>query len=349
MEYNNEYKSMTMTIDDVPEWIHQSELYRNFEEGEGEFQVNSDFVVSSSKIENQVDFRNVIQACLFWSIDEIPRSVFEYVFVGNNYEDTKNMFPINEDLWEKLSILSGVEKLNSWFVFPMIQKFASRGYTDCIEFCLSLFHDEEEIDILLSPDIYFEVIQSELDVYRKIQTMTELKNMGFRILHTSNVPFDTEENHMGCFIWLHQNGSPIDTNTLSAIIENVSSEDYLLYTLNSGVKLCADIMTEVCEFNNLQAVKLLIQFKCPCNEKALTKSIKEDNIDIMRLLCDYGSPMTIRHMYKAGKHGKVRALKFLVQQGCPRDQTVMRVVENQDTPEHIECLQYLIDNPIEQQ
>jgi hypothetical protein len=108
-------------------------------------------------------------------------------------------------------------------------------------------------------------------------------------------------------------------------------------------------MTEACEFNNLQAVKLLIQFKCPCNEKALTKSIKEDNIDIMRLLCDYGSPMTIRHMYKAGKHGKVRALKFLVQQGCPRDQTVMRVVENQDTPEHIECLQYLIDNPIEQQ
>ncbi len=347
MEYNNEYKSMTMTIDDVPEWIHQSELYRNFEEGEGEFQVNSDFVVSSSKIENQVDFRNVIQACIFWSIDEIPRSVFEYVFVGNTYEDMKNMFLNNEDLWEKLGILSGVERLNSWFVFPMMQQFASRGYTDCIEFCLSLFYDQEEMDILLSPDVYSKVIQSGLDVYRKIQVMTELKNMGFRILHTSCVPFDTEDN-LGCFIWLHQNGSPIDTNTLSAIIENVSSDDYLLYTLKSGVKLSVDTMTEACEFNNLQAVKLLIQFKCPCNEKALAKSIKEDNIDIMGLLCDYGSPMTVRHMYKAGKYGNLRALKFLFQRGCPWDGTVMRVIENQDTPEHIECLQYVIDNLIEQ-
>jgi hypothetical protein len=340
-----------MTIDDVPVWLRQSEIYRNFQEGEGEFQVNSDCVVSSSKIENLLDFRKVIQAYLFWIVDKIPKSVFQFVLVGNDYTEVKQMFSNYESLWEKLSMLQSIQLWNYSTVFSLIMDFASRGYTDCIEFCLSLVYDDGDRYELLYSDVYLKVIESDMEKHTQNQVMSELDKMGFFILHTAYIPFDSNVNHIESLIWLHQNGSPIEITTLCAIItksDNRLIEEYLLYALNSGVELDRYIMNKACEYNNLKAVELLIKFNCPCDEKALMKAITNENLKIMRVLCDYGCPLTIRHMYKAGNHGKLKAIKFLIRRGCPWDETVIQLVQQlvarQDTLEHNQCLQYLINH-----
>jgi len=360
MEYNNEYKTMTMTIDDVPEWIHHSELYRNFEEGEGEFQVNSNYVVSSSKIENIVDFRKVIEAYLFWSIDEIPRSVFEFVtqkgYNQEGYQDVKKMFHNDEELWDKLDMFEkNIESDptcidgDALSIFSLVQSLANKGYNDCIEFCISFVQGDEKIQLLRQGDVYLQVIESNLKKHKKIQAMTELKNIGFEVLHTRCVPFDTDDDYTDYVIWLHQNGGGLDSVTLSCILENETWElkhhSLFLYFLNSGLNLTSSAIRTACEFDNVDAVKLLIQFNCPCDEelRAVEKAIKNQNIEIMRLLYDYGCPMRIRHLYLAATHGLVNPFEFLVQRGCPWNDTVIQALER-DTPRHNRCLEYIIEH-----
>jgi hypothetical protein len=95
----------------------------------------------------------------------------------------------------------------------------------------------------------------------------------------------------------------------------------------------------------VDAVKLLIQFNCPCDEELRTveKAIKNQNIEIMRLLYDYGCPMRIRHLYLAATHGLVNPFEFLVQRGCPWNDTVIQALER-DTPRHNRCLEYIIEH-----
>lgn len=234
MEYTYEFNPITMTVDDVPVWLRQSELYRNFQEGEGEFQVNSDCIVSTSKIDNIDDFRKVIQAYTFWIVDKIPDTAFRFVLVGNNYQQVKQMFSNYRELWDKLDMFYRIDRWNTNRIYFLILEFASRGYTDCIEFCLSISHDESKEEVLLCPDIYIEVITSELEPHVKVQAINELKRMGFPLPHTRYLPFDID--HMECFILLHKNGACIDRTTIDSILDvdvvyPKLQNSYLSYTL----------------------------------------------------------------------------------------------------------------------
>jgi hypothetical protein len=266
------------------------------------------------------------------------------------------MFHNDEELWDKLDMFEkNIESDptcidgDALSIFSLVQSFAHKGYNDCIEFCISFVQGDEKIQLLRQGDVYLQVIESNLKKHKKIQAMTELKNIGFEVLHTRCVPFDTEDDYTDYVIWLHQNGGGLDSVTLSCILENepweLKHHSLFLYFLNSGVNLTSSAIRTACEFDNVDAVKLLIQFNCPCDEelRAVEKAIKNQNIEIMRLLYDYGCPMRIRHLYLAAVHGLVNPFEFLVQRGCPWNDTVIQALER-DTPRHNRCLEYIIEH-----
>ena len=100
---------VTISINDVPEWLRDSEIYRNFEEGEGEFQLDSKYIVSTPNIETPEDFKKVMYAYTFWCVDKIPYSVFEFAIKSKilddnqSYSKVKNIFS-NYYVFDKLDI-----------------------------------------------------------------------------------------------------------------------------------------------------------------------------------------------------------------------------------------------------
>lgn len=253
---DNEY--MTMTISTIPEWLRESEIYRNFQEGEGEFQLESKFIVPTSTIKNIEDFRRVIQAYTFWCLDKIPDSVYKFILMTKDmpgYTAVKEIFSNYIDLWNKLDIIIdhrkklGFRSIETFMplseyhlpVFarmarPMLDDFVTQGYIDCVEFFVYLFKEKDRQVIFGHTNIYITVMKSKLDYQTKFELLNKLKNMGFRLPHTHE-SISTDIYNLDFLIWLHKNGANINNDTLNSVLifSPSNAKDMISYILDTGV------------------------------------------------------------------------------------------------------------------
>ena len=196
-----EEEYMTIFIEDVPEWLRDSELYRKQVANEN-FEIPSRFLIQSPIVNWIEDFRNVIEAMQFWEVKKIPQSVFLFTIYHHSqgYQHVKELFP-HFDIWNKLDMfVNYIMELNlvmdmvnlsasSRTIYSLMLRLAKHGFVDCIEFCLSLFQDDkEQTSYLLNSsipygrtesDIYIAVKNSKLNMKEKVKALKRLEELGF--------------------------------------------------------------------------------------------------------------------------------------------------------------------------
>lgn len=188
--YKEEY--MTIFIEDVPDWLRDSELYRK--QVNENFEIPSRFLIQSPIVNWIEDFRNVIEAMQFWEVKKIPQSVFLFTIYhySQGYQHVKELFP-HFDIWNKLDIfVNYIMELNlvmdmvnlsasSRTIYSLMLRLAKHGFVDCIEFCLSLFQDDkEQTGYLLNSSIYIAVKNSKkLNTKEKVKALKRLEELGF--------------------------------------------------------------------------------------------------------------------------------------------------------------------------
>lgn len=154
-ESKSQNNFVKMSITDVPEWLRDSEIYRNFEEGEGEFEIDSRYIVSTSKIERPEDFEKVMYAYTFWCVDKVPYSVFEFAIkskiLDNNqcYNKVKKIFS-NYYVFDKLDIF--VNFIND-LVNQMKYRKTLRG----------IFTYGPQIDIFFTAQTFIKIVEKFCD------------------------------------------------------------------------------------------------------------------------------------------------------------------------------------------
>jgi len=406
------YDYLTMTVNDVPQWLRDSEIYRYFQEGEGEFQIDSRYIVSTPNIESLEDFKKVMYGYTFWSVDKIPYSLFEFAIKSKllddnqTYNEVKKIFFNYYYVFDKLDIFVNyvtvlinqmksrktlrniftcssidiffagqmktfIKIVNTFcntmdisclanfkIIHSLVQELAVKGYTDCINFCLSLFNEEkeEEKKMLLDYElIILKVINdSKLDINKKLEVLDELKKLGFNLPDTHSVQFYNEDN-IQAFIWLHKNGSKIDIYTLLMIISEKKYKPQIReqlhnlfkYCIESGVEISDNegirLLKDACKLDDLESVKIIIQI-CPCDVVTFMLCLTRQRIEIMELFCDSGYQLTIQEMFEAVRYGFLESLRFLHRRGCPWNRDVFQLALAQREVVGDECLQYLIDN-----
>ena len=183
---------MTIFIEDVPDWLRDSELYRK--QVNENFEIPSRFLIQSPIVNWIEDFRNVIEAMQFWEVKKIPQSVFLFTIYhySQGYQHVKELFP-HFDIWNKLDIfVNYIMELNlvmdmvnlsasSRTIYSLMLRLAKHGFVDCIEFCLSLFQDDkEQTGYLLNSSIYIAVKNSKkLNTKEKVKALKRLEELGF--------------------------------------------------------------------------------------------------------------------------------------------------------------------------
>ena len=192
MSNYKEEEYMTIFIEDVPEWLRDSELYRK--QVNEKFEIPSRFLIQSPIVNWIEDFRNVIEAMQFWEVKKIPQSVFLFTIYhySQGYQHVKELFP-HFDIWNKLDIfVNYIMELNlvmdmvnlsasSRTIYSLMLRLAKHGFVDCIEFCLSLFQDDkEQTNYLLNSSIYIAVKNSKkLNTKEKVKALKRLEELGF--------------------------------------------------------------------------------------------------------------------------------------------------------------------------
>lgn len=97
---------MKIKFQDIPQWLENSKLYRNFSENENKkIEIPDDCYKKSDKIKNIDDFKLVFNTCKYWNLDEYPNSFYKWGLKNKNeilrffYSETNN----SDDLIEKLT------------------------------------------------------------------------------------------------------------------------------------------------------------------------------------------------------------------------------------------------------
>ena len=299
----NEEEYMTISIDDVPEWLRDSERFRKVEKSEGEFEIPSRFFIQSPIVNWIEDFKNVIEAMEFWEVKRIPHSVFLFTIYHHSqgYQHVKELFP-HLNIWEKLDIfIYYIQQLtltmdmvnlsaSSRTIYPLMVRFAKHGFIDCIEFCLSLFQDDKrETDYLLNSSIYIHVVNSKLNKKRKIKALQRLKDLGFPLCNIAEI-LDSD-----CFLWFYKNGAQLD----------------LEKAITNGVKN-KEIFELACYKNKIELVSMLIERNCPCDSNSFLRAIENSNLDMLKMLIAY-IPCEVNEevINKAIEVGNLDCIKYL--------------------------------------
>uniref|UniRef100_A0A6C0AD68 Uncharacterized protein n=1 Tax=viral metagenome TaxID=1070528 RepID=A0A6C0AD68_9ZZZZ len=89
---------MKIKFQDIPQWLENSELYRNFSENENKkIEIPDDSYKKSDKIKNMDDFKLVFNTCKYWNLDEYPNSFYKWALKNKN-EALRIMYQEPEDL-----------------------------------------------------------------------------------------------------------------------------------------------------------------------------------------------------------------------------------------------------------
>ena len=277
MSNYNEEEYMTISIDDVPEWLRDSEHFRKVE-GVENFEIPSRFFIQSPIVNWIEDFKNVIDAMEFWGVNRIPHSIFLFTIYHHSqgYQHVKELFP-HFNIWEKLDVfIYYIQELtltmdmvnlsaSSRIIYPLMVRLAKHGFIDCIEFCLSLFRDDKrETDYLLNSNIYIHVVNSKLNKKQKIKALQRLKDLGFPLCNTAEI-LDSD-----CFRWFYKNGAELDLE--KAITNGVNNKE---------------IFELACYENKIEIVNILIERNCPCDSNSFLRAIENSNLDMLKMLISY--------------------------------------------------------------
>uniref|UniRef100_A0A6C0AF20 Uncharacterized protein n=1 Tax=viral metagenome TaxID=1070528 RepID=A0A6C0AF20_9ZZZZ len=82
---------MLIKFKDIPEWLHESQLYRDFDE-EDEEEIEIKYLKDNEEVNNFTDFKYILKVSSFWALDKIPYTVYVYAYY--NKEEVENYLKI---------------------------------------------------------------------------------------------------------------------------------------------------------------------------------------------------------------------------------------------------------------
>uniref|UniRef100_A0A6C0AFA2 Uncharacterized protein n=1 Tax=viral metagenome TaxID=1070528 RepID=A0A6C0AFA2_9ZZZZ len=97
---------MLVKFKDIPEWLHKSQLYRDFDE-DSEEEIEVKYLKDNEETNNFTEFKKVLKVSSFWALDKIPYTVYVYAYY--NKEEVENYLKIKTnniyiDKYEEIKI-----------------------------------------------------------------------------------------------------------------------------------------------------------------------------------------------------------------------------------------------------
>uniref|UniRef100_A0A6C0AG80 Uncharacterized protein n=1 Tax=viral metagenome TaxID=1070528 RepID=A0A6C0AG80_9ZZZZ len=118
---------MLIKFKEIPEWLHKSQLYRDFDE-DSEEEIEVKYLKDNEEINNFADFKNILKVSSFWALDKIPYTVYVYAYYNKeeveNYLKTKidNIFldkykEMEDDFYTEITLNSLRLKMTNFLKF----------------------------------------------------------------------------------------------------------------------------------------------------------------------------------------------------------------------------------------
>ena len=121
--------SITLTINEIPDYLHESDLYKNIESDDS-FKVPEQYFKKEMVIYTFDDFVSYIRIFDYWMLDKYPKEMYIFIIKNKdniNMDILKEQFPL-DDLIDEIKII--VETPDN----KICDYFSSVGYLELLKY-----------------------------------------------------------------------------------------------------------------------------------------------------------------------------------------------------------------------
>jgi len=261
----------SLTINKIPDYLKDSELYKNIESDES-FEVPDKFFRKELVINTFDDFVGYLVIFDYWMLDKYPKEIYIFIIKNKNKIDVEflnEQFPMNELIPEIKIIIKTLDK-------DICNYFSSVGNLECLKYC----HENGYLwDIFVC---YRAAEHGQLECLKYAHengcewddlTCTCAATNGqlecLKYAHENGCPWDeytsscaTTNGQLECLKYAHENGCSWDQNTCYVATKNGHLE-CLKYAHENG---CEWLVEETCYYaaknGHLECLKYVHENGC---------------------------------------------------------------------------------------
>jgi hypothetical protein len=149
-----------------------------------------------------------------------------------------------------------------------------------------------------------------------------------------------KRGHLVCIKRFHAKKHEITLNTVNAAARHGQLEclKYLIEDVGINVGSCVTVIVAAIENGHLDCLEYLLNRGSRLDEVYIATAIRHEQMECLRCLCKAGCPMIAWNSLLAA--GKIEFLKYLIDNGCPKDEELLRVAIEKDS---LESVKYLLE------
>jgi hypothetical protein len=325
--------TINLTINDIPDFLKDSELCKNIVSDES-FDIPIELFRKDIIINTCQDLIDYIRIFDYWMINKIPDKFYKFIF-GNkdkiNINLLNDLFPMN-DLIKQIEIIID-DTFPSYNTYKLCCKAASNGYLDCLKYAYT---------------------HENLCQWNKY-TCSEAASNGhldcLKYAHENGCPWDNEtcskaaENgHLDCLMYAHENGCEWDSYTCSSASTN-GHLGCLKYAYENG---CPFSNTRICylaaRYGHLDCLKYAHENGCSWDEETCNDAAENGHLECLKYAHENGCEWDEYTCSEAASNGHLECLKYAHENGCEWDYKTCRDASKNG---HLECLKYAHENGCE--
>ena len=309
----------TVKIKDVPNFLQTSERFQERDTKKDNMTVVSEYWITTIKLDNESDFKQLLEVFNYWNIFRIPHVVYHFIESNRdlNYEEMVSKFGTEDEPRKKKTTYKckkcGKEQAptnlcvrcsNYFYSFiPKIKMFvaykknslvthaASKGFLDII-----VYKHKQYLEQLVSlkEDEYLEPIWG-----------------------TSTCAAAAWQGHTHVLKYLHENKCPWNSGTTTNAAWH-GHFNSLQYALENGCPHNWESTCKAAKDGHFDCIKLLNKYNAAFDIQAAASTAFYNRIKILKWLYENGKPvMSVRVFNSAATNGSYECMEFLGKIGCP--------------------------------
>jgi hypothetical protein len=322
----------SLTLNDIPEYLKNSELCKNIESDES-FDVPIELFRKELIINTCQDLIDYLKIFDYWMINKIPDELYKFVI--------KNKDKINMKVLNNLFYMNDLIKQISFIVIITNDKICSyaseNGYLDLLKYAHknAYFWNEETCNIAAKNghlgclkyahengciwDIHTCISAGKnghLDCLKYAHENGCTWNEYIKIYTASN-------GHLDCLMYAHENGCPWEEDNKD-----------IHYEIGLWNKTCS------CASQNghLDCLKYAHEHGCPWDSHTCSGAAFKGHLDCLKYAHENGCPWNI---YLSSGCGYLECLKYAHENGCPLSNYACIGLAEKG---HLNCLKYVHEN-----
>jgi len=315
----------------IPEYLHNSQLYKTFQEGEHDsdqnFSVPAKFCKIDDSVHSQEDLVHLCHSLRYWGVAELPQTIISAAFGENGV----CIDGVMEEFGSELCFLKDLSRIRYLPEADRLLASLSIGSLVLVKY----LHEQRGCKFIPNTHSYC----SEAAKTGQLHILMFLHENKFH-WDVTTTAYAARGGHLNCLQYAHEQGCPWNEATTSCAAR-CGHLNCLRYAHEQGCPWNKETTRYAASEGHLNCLQYAHEHGCRWDEFSTWSAAREGHLNCLQYAHEHGCPWDKFITWSAARQGHLDCLQYAHRHGCPWDGEAAR---HASINGHLDCLQYCKDN-----